>query len=390
MARLPFVPRAGLVRPPHIYRSLFIQDDLAPQRMEAYKILCESQVFYKDYDKNQNHDLVDENFAKWMVSRIDHTTLWPNQGETKEWMDRMVEESFEPYKTYGICANINTNQKLSKLGPIVEEYAKHPQYPFAATFNFPHGDFSLARAEKQFRDFADSNAHIPNPKEADPVTNYDAWMKGDFTKVEDSLALYARLCEEYGYIMKPILKVSVHAMAALNTTYGADTFRSIYDMTRMVLKHGGNPKTSTGQAAKAPYHKFCSKDVGHIALALPMMIATRDHNIEHGTSYFNKFSGGHESEIDGIVFRHAMQNINAERPELVDKMVFGANYFLRKRLLDYIALQQGDECEFDTKYLNIPGYDETHITPIYGGLPDYRDPELDTPEPQLTHAPTPA
>lgn len=326
MALISHVPHSFPVLPLSIISSYLIDDGMGKQRSLGYETLMEGYGIYNEYFETGKHPLITPALIRWAISRTDQTTLQTSRSESREWMERLALEAMMPIEMKALCAYFD------KLGPVVEIFKKHPQMRIAFVTNFPHGTQSpeesgatIRQNIKILRDLG-----LTNPIDVDTVANYGAWMDGDIDLVERTFKAEGEACREMGATWKPIMKVSVHAYASKNKRYGDDFFKSVYDMATLAMKHGGNPKTSTGQAAAPPYNLFVPKDNGHIAAAIPMILAIRDYNAAHGTKFWPKFSGGNESEADVAVLVHAMKKLC---PDMLDHMVIGANYRLRQNLL---------------------------------------------------------
>lgn len=365
MGLISHVNRYEPVMPRPVLESLRMNgkgDSLALQREEVLDILHECYAIYASYAQNQHHDDIHIDLVPWALARTDHTTLKQNRSENRDWMKRLSEEAVSPFPVRSICTYPD------KIMPVVRALKPHPNIAIACVTGFPHSAFSAKQAYQEIKDYAEKTDGITNARDVDTVCHYLAWMNGEHDLFEDILRAESEAAAEFGMTWKPILKISTDAYAAKNIEYGSDCFRSIYDKTRLICSYGGNPKTSTGQAAHAPYNDFTKKDVGHIALALMMMVATRDYNAEESpkAKLWNKFSGGHESEADIAVFRHAAKRIY---PDMQDSIVFGANYELRKRLLMFRAEQMGDDLDFDRKYLGEYGFNRAALPASLTGLP---------------------
>lgn len=360
MGVISHVPHTYPVVPKSVLTSLFIDDELKAQRRQAYKMLMESYDIYNEYFAHGAHPLVTADLVRWAISRTDHTTLLTNRAEDREWMTRIAEEATSPIEMKAVCAYFD------KLGPVVDYFKAHPHMRIAFVSNFPHGTQSAAESARTIEKNIETlrKLGVTNPIDVDTVVNYQAWMDGKLDQVEEVLKAEGEACRKMGATWKTILKVSVHAYSNKNEAYGEDFFKSVYDLTKLSMKHGGNPKTSTGQAAAPPFNDFVSKDIGHIAAALPMIIAIRDYNAEHGTAYWPKFSGGNESEADVAILCNAVKTL---LPDVLDKMVIGANYRLRKNLLSCLA-NMGEDV--DVKYLMPNGFSLEDIPAHRRGLPD--------------------
>lgn len=356
------VPQHVPITTPAMLASLRRGEGLEEQRAMAHSILMACQDMRQNFQKDGQHESLTPEIVPWALERTDHTTLFQNDSETRSWMLRLAEETTGPYPQKALCA------RIKKLGPVIEFYQNHPDIGIAAVTGFPRGSRAPGSARREIEQFANLVRDLPNPKYLDSVAHYHAWMQGEHALVEDIFAAESEACKEFGLTWKPIMKVSVHAYQKGNAIYGPDCFRSIYDITRLACRYGGNPKTSTGQAAMPPYNEFVPKDVGHIALALPMMIATRDHNVEHGTLLWNKFSGGQESALDVAMFKIAAERVYADVPDMVDAMVFGANYQLRKNLLRFEAQANRDNPNYDPTPAHAYGVERNALPAHLTGL----------------------
>lgn len=367
MGKISHVPHTYPVVPKPVLTSLFQQDDLTEQRRTAYKLLMECNDIYREYFETGKHPLITPDFVRWAIAHTDHTTLLSNRSEDRAWMERIAEEAMTPIPMKAVCAYFD------KLGPVVDHYKNNPQQRIAFVSNFPHGtlspEASAALIEKNIKTLRDLGCQ--NPIDVDTVVNYQAWMEGRLDDAEAAFRAESESCRKMGATWKAILKVSVHAYENKNAAYGGDFFKSVYDMTQLAMKYGGNPKTSTGQAAAPPFNDFVSKDIGNIAAALPMIIALRDYNAAHGTNLWPKFSGGNESEADVAVLYHAVKTL---APDILDKMVIGANYRLRKNLLTCLA-NMGES--IDPGYLMPYGFNPSGLPGYRRGLPDPRPVVLD-------------
>lgn len=354
------VPHTYPVVPKSILTSLFIEDSLGEARRIAYETLMECYGIYEDYFKDGSHPLITPHLIRWAIAHTDHTTLLTNRAEDQEWMERIAREAIEPIPMKAVCAYFD------KLGPVVKHFKAHPHMRIAFVSNFPHGTLgpeeSARIIEKNIKTLRDLG--VVNPIDVDTVVNYQAWMGGNLDLVEDTFKAESDACAKMGATWKAILKVSVHAYGTKNDAYGDDFFRSVYDMARLAMMYNGNPKTSTGQAAAPPFNDFVAKDVGHIAAALPMILAIRDHNAEHGTAFWPKFSGGNESEADVAILVYAVKKL---APDVLDNMVIGANYRLRRRLLICLA-EMGEP--IDPQLLMPHGFDPADLPAYRIGLPD--------------------
>lgn len=255
-----------------------------------------------------------------------------------------------------------------KMGPVVDYLRAHPHVGISFVSNYPHGQMDAGKSAKIIRENITTlrKMGIKNPLYVDTVMDYPAWMEGRHDIVEAKFKAEGGMCRKLGVEWRPILKVSVHAHAAKNKAYGGDYFRSIYEAAQLALKYGGNPKASTGQAAAPPYNDFSPKDTGHLAAFLPMVMAIRDFNKQHGTGYYAKSSGGNESEVDSAVLHHVVKTLI---PDVADRLVTGANYRYLRRHLVYILEQKGEDCGFDPKILEPYGVDRNAIPSYMMGLP---------------------
>ncbi|MCD8566459.1 MAG: hypothetical protein LRY36_00760 [Alphaproteobacteria bacterium] len=366
MVTTSHVPFNEATIPKPIYRSLLIDDALREQRLLAYKTLTEAQDIQRNYFTNQTHPLITPDFAREAIGRIDQTTLLSNRGEDAEFMVRLCHEATAAISAKAICTY------WDKMAPVVEHLRAHPHVGISFVSNYPHGQMDAKKSAKIIKDNITTlrKMGVKNPLYVDTVMDYPAWMDGRHDIVEAKFKAEGDMCKKLGVEWRPILKVSVHAHAPKNKTYGGDYFRSIYDAAQLAMKYGGNPKASTGQAAAPPYNDFSSKDTGHVAAFLPMVMAIRDFNKQHGTSYYAKSSGGNESELDSAVLDYVVKKLI---PDVADRLVVGSNYRNLRRHLIYILEQKGDDCGFDPKILAPYGVEEETIPAYMMGLPSPED-----------------
>lgn len=360
MALNSHVPHSFPILPRSIPSSYEIDDALAARRALGRETLMECYGIYNQYFKTGTHPLITPDLIRWAIAHTDQTTLQTSRSENREWMERLADEAMRPINMKALCSYFD------KLGPVVEYFKEHPHMRIAFVSNFPHGtqspEDSAATIRRNIKTLRDMG--ITNPIDVDTVANYGAWMNGDIDLVERTFKAEGEACREMGVTWKPIMKVSVHAYASKNKVYGEDYFKSVYDMATLAMKHGGNPKTSTGQAAAPPFNDFVPKDNGHIAAAIPMIMAIRDYNAKHGTKFWPKFSGGNESEADVAVLVHAVKKL---APDILESMVIGANYRLRKNLLTALA-RMGEPV--DEEFLKPHGYEIDDLPAFSMGLPE--------------------
>ncbi len=396
MATTAPVPHHYPIVTPAMLNCLLKDDELREQRAFALETLAESYYIYDRYfdeqgipasqeqreadsqfarffhrariegvDRPEINDLINPDIALEVLGKTEQTTLLPNRTEDRAFIERLAFEATEPFEMAGFITY------LDKMNPAIKTLKEHPDVPVAIVLNYPHGSLSPEESARQIHAFAEwaKKEGIENPLHVDTVANYEAWMRGDHDLVRRTMEAEAKACRENGILWKSIMMVSVHPFMGENggnKNYPNDFFKSVYDMTKMALECGATVeidgvrkaiedgytgmkvKTSTGQSGKQPYNDFVSKDVGHILVALPMMIALADFNREYGTRCGAKYSGGQESEADAGVFLHATRKI---LPDVEDEVVWGANYRFRKRLLDYVARERGLHCGVDPKYL---------------------------------------
>jgi len=326
-------------RPRAVLASMLPQNDddrLTEQRALSLAVNRQVDALYRQYYASHSHPLVSSETAHWALGKTDHTSLRTTRNESDNWMRRLAEECLNPVPLRAIC----TWADEDKLTPILDVLKNHPEIKIAVVTNFPHGDASPEDAARQIHRVAELLKGVPNPVEIDTVVNYRAWLNGDVESVRATLQAERQACSQHGFTWKSIQMVSVHAHEGQNTTYGDDFFASVYDLATLCLEEGADcVKTSTGAAAAPPLSYFVKKDIGHMAAALPMLIALRDFNAANSTNRWPKFSGGHRNEADAAAFKLAVDTIT---PELSDSTVFGAGYRFRQRLLQYLQ-EQGYE-----------------------------------------------
>lgn len=350
------VPFHYAVLPVPVFSSLYIKDDLHEQRQLADAILFRAYDIYDEYFTTGHHELITPDMAEWTLRRTDHTSLRTDDSEDESWMARMAWEAANPVPMRSVCA------RLDKLG--LTEIDKK-----TVVTGYPHG----AKTPEAAADEIHRAARQKNITDIDSVLAYNAWMDGDFKKVEAILRAEAKAAHAHGLTWKVIQKLGVHAYAGKNQAYGADYFRSAYDSTMLSLECGADcAKTSTGVGAKAPFEHFDKKDTGPLARALPMLLALRDFNKKHNTTRWPKFSGGNESEADAAVLIMASKEILGF--EVLDKIAFGTSYRFRKRLLEFIVEQEGPDCRFDPQILQEHQPIITELPPHRRGIPT-RTPE---------------
>lgn len=319
MGLISHVPYSNPILPRSIIDSMLIDDDLAEERLLAYETFGECCEIYNQYFETGSHPLITKELMKWSLTRTEMTTLLTHRSETADWMVRLS-ENVVALNMKALCSYFN------KLGPVLDYLRANPQMGIAFVSNFPHGTMSPEESAQTIRDNIKilRDEGITNPIDVDTVMNYAAWMAGDFDLVRRTLAAEGAACREMGVAnWKPILNICVHAHEGLNQEYGGDFFGSGFDATTMVLEEGGTPKTSTGQAAAPPFNEFDPKDAGHIAAALPMIMAVRRYNRKHGTKISIKISGNVESPADIAVFVYALKKL---APEMLENVIFGTNY----------------------------------------------------------------
>jgi hypothetical protein len=116
-----------------------------------------------------------------------------------------------------------------------------------------------------------------------------------------------------------------------------------------------------------------------------MIVAIRDYNAAHGTAFWPKFSGGNESEADVAVLFNAVKKLV---PDVLEKMVIGANYRFRKNLLSCLA-GMGDT-SIEPRHLMPHGFNVAALPAHRLGLPDPNPlPEAEAPKPAPGPEPEP-
>jgi hypothetical protein len=251
----------------------------------------------------------------------------------------------------------------------MDELKDHPHIRLNFVTGFPHSAKSAKEGRRQIEQIREWTKDAPNPVDIDTVIYYLAWMQGDKQLVKDILKAEGEACREFGFTWKSIQKICAHAHYGVNTAYGKDYFKSVYESTTAALEAGADcAKTCTGLAAEPPLHDFVAQDVGFITHSLPMLMAVRDFNIKHGTNRWPKFSGGNLSEADVAVNYYASEKLLGR--DVAEKMVMGAGFGLRKRELEFILLEEGPKGnEAIIQALQPWDLDITNLPPHLDGLP---------------------
>ncbi len=358
------VPSTPPIAPSPVFTSLSIKDSLSSQREHAREIYFRSCQIADHYAQYFSHPEITAERMEWVLARTDHTTLRNTRNEPKEWMTRMAREATYPFPMRAVCTwgDFGDNGYTDKITPLIEFLKDYPNVGIAVVLGYPHGFLNPDDAKRQIAHAWEKLKDVSNPVDFDSVINYEAWMDGDHEKVRRILMAEQEARLQTKFTWKSIQKVSVHAYASRNVVYGADYFRSVYDSTIMSLECGTDmPKTSTGAAAKPPYHDFVPKDTGFLPRALPMLFAIRDFNLANNTQRAPKFSGGNDNEADAALLYNAAREILGE--EVCEKIAYGTSYRFRRQLLQFIADQQGHACEFDRSILTTQDTNPFFATP---------------------------
>lgn len=359
MALIAHVPHGYPIIPLSIPRSFLRDDSLPEERALAYRLDKECEAIYGQYFETGSHPLITAQSAREGIGETDQTTLFSNRSEDEDWMVRITQEATQAIPTKAICTY------WDKLGPVVEYLKNHPHVGICFVSNYPHGKLSAEESARIIEENITTllEMGVTNKIYVDTVADYTAWMEGKPNVVEAKFKAEGDMCKKLGVEWRPILKVSVHADASRNKTYGEDFFRSVYDMAFLAMKYGGNPKASTGQACCPPFNEFSPKDTGHISASLPLMVAVHRYNQIHGTSFYCKSSGGHENEADRAVLKYAADQLGIG-------IVMGASYRYLKRLLNFIVEQEGFSEEIKVDFFMPHGYDPANLPAYLLGLPN--------------------
>lgn len=302
--------------------------------------------------------------ARWGLARTDHTTLDSAGREDRDFMVRMFNEHARTPHMKAVCAY------PEKMHDILDLYRDNPDKRIAIVVNFPHGAKAPVEAAKNIEREVTRlrETGLTNPIDVDTVVPYLAWMAGNSDHVSKVLAAEGEKARELGVTWKPIMKISVHAYGAKNTSYGNDYFRSVYDLATLALRHGADAvKTCTGQAAKEPFNHFVSADIAYNYNMMPMLLALRDFNAAHGTDRWPKISGGNRNAGDAAGVRHLCEQVG-----LADKATIGAGHLFRRELVRYIHEMEGMSDDLAEEDFQPHDLDRHNIPQAALGLPDPR------------------
>jgi deoxyribose-phosphate aldolase len=309
----------------------------------------------------KNRLIVTSEDARWALAHTDHTTLDPAGSEDRAFMLRLFNEHARAPHMKAVCAY------PEKMHEILDLYRANPDKRIAIVVNFPHGANSPEEAantiEREVRTLRE--AGLTNPIDVDTVVPYHAWMNGDDQHVSKVLQAEGEKARELGVTWKPIMKMSVHAYGAKNTNYGNDYFQSVYDLATLALEHGADAvKTCTGQAAREPFNHFVSADIAYTYNMMPMLMALRDFNAEHGTDRWPKISGGNRNAGDAAGIRYLCEELG-----LADKATIGAGYRFRPELVRFIREMEGPESPMSDEDLQPNRVNTGEIPQEARGLP---------------------
>lgn len=249
-----------------------------------------------------------ENIAQIMTHAM-HATHDAQSSEDKEFMTRICNEAVSPITLGGIEAH------PEKLALVADFLKKNQKLTVSFSCGHPHGADNSADIEKQIKTVAKfvQKHKLKNPITINTVANYAAWMNGDTDTVRDEIASAARNCAAMGFRLNVAMKSLVHASATRNKTYGEDYFRSVYDMTTLVMETASDEgldnltvQTGTGLPAREPFNNSVPLDTTYAESAAPLFMAVADFNAAHETQIGVKVAGGlkNEKDVTGLNFIH--------------------------------------------------------------------------------------
>lgn len=298
-------------------------------------------------DEEKQALVIDPAQISVFMAAIDHETFDPAQSEDMAFMQRLLAEQQGPIALRGLSA------APDKLVLIADELRKNPDIPLNVLTGFPHSAFTPEEAAQQIKDAQKLLAahKIKNPVTIHSVAHYLAWMDADKAIVMDIFKAEAQSCADAGFGWVATLKTSVHGEENLNKRYGADYFKSVYDMATLALETAHNAglssfglRSGTGVTAAPPFNNFAPLDVSYVESIAPMMMALRDFNAEHGSAATAHIAGGLKNEKDIAMAAYMAEQSGGT------KISFGGDIALRSQLLRFLhgmAVKNGPTISFN-------------------------------------------
>jgi|GEM_PF-4778194 len=282
--------------------------------------------------------------AKWALGKTNVISLSRSHDENKSWMRMLVNTAMGakvnnsyPYQSSSICTwgtekkdGENVKDLIDYISAALEK-VDNPKYPVVSVVsNFPYGEMTPQRAANSIKRIGEWLKDYQGEKVVETVANYQAWLDGDVEKVRETLKAERAAATESGLKMKIVVTASAHILAKDNF------YKSLYDMTTLVLEEGADiVKTSTDKALKEPHNNTISQDTATPETMLPVLAAVRDFNKKNKANRGIEISGGQNSIVDMARVKFMVEKVAGAK--MFSKVTIGGGYMLARNLMQYIA-----------------------------------------------------
>ncbi len=296
-----------------------------------------------------NSELVNEDVAKWALSRTEINSLSNTHDENDGWMRLLANTAKGPkidgehsYATASVCTWGTEKKDEENIKKLITLLKETPEIAISAVSNFPYGTLSPDRAARSIVRIGEWLESYKGQKGFDSVLNYKAWLDGDVEKVRETLIAESNAASYAGLTLTVIQKATAHILQK------ESFFDSLYGSTMLSLEEGADcVGTSTGKAANKPYSDDVSTDISTPETMLPMLLALNEFNKSNDANRQAKLSNGFASVIDAARVKYMVEAILGV--DALDTVTIGGSYALPCNLRSFIKEQEGDKTQLSRK-----------------------------------------